>query len=320
VPDYSNQELINDVVNRIFIPIAQPTFTDATLMRTANSVLQDEIVPAIMSVRNDYFVKHEDYTPTDGLVNLPSKAVGGKLRAVHVVNSQQNGGEYNLPEITIDQLAAWDNGYGYNSSYGYGGGYNIQGMTLHLVPRNTILNGVLRLYYFNEPLVLTAPANYGKVTAVDTGTNTVTLDNVPDFFTTGLQVNAVKGQPNFDTSLELATIVSTSSPDVVLSDVTGISVGDYLSEYGYSAVAQIPTVWRGCLAQLTGAKCLEGLGDKDGAKVALEKAAVLKANALIPITPRIDGSPKKIMHLDGGLVGNIGFGGFGGWGGRGRSF
>jgi hypothetical protein len=188
-------------------------------------------------------------------------------------------------------------------------------MTLHLVPRNMNLNGQLRLYYFNQPLILTAPVNYGKVTAVNTGTNTVTLDNVPDFFTAGLQVNAVKGQPNFDTSLELATIVSTSSPDVVLSDVTGISVGDYLSEYGYSGVAQIPAIWRGYLAQLTGAKCLEGLGDKDGAKVALEEAAVLKSNALISITQRVDGSPKKIMHMDGGLVGANGFG-WSGPGGR----
>jgi hypothetical protein len=139
------------------------------------------------------------------------------------------------------------------------------------------------------------------VTAVDSLTNTVTLDNLPTDWVVGSRVNSVSSEPNFQTTCELATVTNVSSPSVILDTVDGITVGDYLSAEGFSAIPQVPVEAHAYLAQLTAIKCLEGLGDREGMVAAQEKAELLKENLLVMISQRVDGSVKKVINPSGGL-------------------
>ncbi len=296
LPQYDSDELIDNIKRRCSVPTSQLTYTDADFVALANDELRDEIIPLMMSVREEYFVDHVDSViPSDGIIAFPEHAIGAKLRSVCIVQQTSPMILRNLPRIDLDVIAGIGSG-------SVASGFYIEGNNLKLYPNADGLTGqTIRVYFFKRSLVLAAPTAYAKITAIDAGTNTITISRTPSGWATNTILNSVSSQPNFGVTNEESVIVSVSSPDVVVSTVVGMAVGDWISDQGYSAVPQAPIEAHGYLAQLTAAKCLEGLGDREGMKAALEKADKLKIGLLTVISQRVDGSVKKVVAAGGGL-------------------
>jgi hypothetical protein len=298
LPQYNNEELIENIKRRCSVPTSQLTYTDEDWVALANDELQGEVVPLIMSTREEYFVEPYAITsPADGVIDIPSNAVGSKLRSV--VYKQQDNPLIinNLPRIDLDIVA----GVGFWNINTLAGFY-VQGNQIILYPNTSVpTNTNLLLYFYRRTLVLASPTMYGRVLTIDPDTNTVVLDYMPSDWTAGTEVNAVSSLPGFKITLSLAVVQTASAPTITLDTVEGLSVGDYISDYGYSAIPQVPVEAHAYLAQLTAAKALEGLGDREGMAAALKKAEQLKDNLLIMISQRVDGSVKKVMNPSGGL-------------------
>lgn len=297
-PQYNTEELIKTIKRACSVPTSQLTYTDEDWAALANDLLQTTVVPLIMSTREDYFVSFEDVlSPANGVIPFPETAVGSKLRNVCFVSQTSPLVLINLPRVDLDVVA----GVGFYNNWVLAGFY-IQGENIVLFPNTSVpTNTNIRLYFYNRTLVLAKPDQYGQVVSVDVMTGTVTLDFLPYDWEIGTEVNSVGSQPNFSVTNELATITAVSSPTIIVDDATGIAVGDYVSRLGYSAVPQVPIEAHNYLAQLTAAKALEGLGDRDGMRAAYEEAEKLKASLLIMISQRIDGSVKKVINPSGGL-------------------
>lgn len=297
-PQYDVENLILTIKRACAVPTSQLTYTDYDWSQLANDMLQTVVVPLMMSAREDYFVTFEDVnSPADGYIPFPSQAVGSKLRNVCYISQRNPLILINLPRIDLDVVA----GVGFYNVWTLAGFY-IQGENLVLYPNTAVpTNTPIRLYYYRRTLVLAEPAEYGQVQSVDPNTNTVVLDSVPLSWAIDTELNSVGSQPNFLITNELTTITAISSPSVVLSSVEGIEVGDYISQAGYSAVPQVPIEAHNYLAQLTAAKALEGLGDREGMKAAFEEAEKLKESLLVMVSNRVDGSLKKVMNPNGGL-------------------
>jgi hypothetical protein len=297
-PQYNTEELIKAIKRACSVPTSQLTYTNEDFAEIANDCLQTEVVPLIMSTREDYLVEYEDVSsPADGVIPFPASAVGAKLRNVCFVQQSSPLVLVNLPRVDLDVVA----GVGF-FNYATLAGFYVQGNDLVLYPNTSVpVNTQLRLYYYKRTLVLAPPALYGQVQSIDTGSNTVVLDFVPYDWAAGTQINSVGSQPNFVVTNALATVSAVSSPSIVLDTVEGIEVGDYISEVGYSAVPQVPIEAHNYLAQVSAVKCLEGLGDRDGMAAANEKAKMLKESLLVMISQRVDGSVKKVMSPSGGL-------------------
>ena len=298
LPQYATAELIENIKRRCSVPTSQLTFTDEAFVALANDELQGEVVPLIMSTREEYFVEEIDIpSPSDGVIAIPSGAVGAKLRSVCYVQQSNPLVLINLPRIDLDVVA----GVGF-FNFNTLAGFYVQGNNLILYPNTSVpTNTTIRLYFYRRTLVLADDANYGQVVSIDENTNTVVLSFVPYGWAAGTEVNSVSSEPNFATTCSLATIQSVSSPSVVLDTVEGIEVGDYIAPYGYSAVPQVPVEAHAYLAQLTAVKVLESLGDREGMQAAQAKADKLRENLLVMISQRVDGSVKKIMQPDGGF-------------------
>lgn len=311
VPQYSSTELVSNIKRRCAVPTSQLTYTDADFVALANDELQGEVVPLIMACRENYFVTHTDIVTTStGLIDIPTNAVGAKLRNVTYKQQDTPLVLANLPCIDLDIVA----GVGF-SNLNTLAGFFVEGNSLVLYPTTSVPTGTnMRLYFYERSLVLTDSANFGQIISIDELANTIVLSFLPYQWTTGTQLNALSSLPNFKITSALMTVVSVSSPSVIVDSVAGLSVGDYVSEYGYSAIPQVPVEAHALVAQLTAALALEGLGDKDGAAVARSKADVLKKNLLVMISQRVDGSVKKVMSASGGLRLNAGLGRSGGWG------
>jgi len=296
-PQYNNKKLIESIKRRCSIPTSQLTYTDEDFILLANDELQGEVVPLIMSTREEYFVEYIDViSDSTGIIPIPSQAVGAKLRSVAQVQNADNLTLINLPLINLDVIA----GIGVEGLSSSSGFY-IQNNSICLYPNLSMSGLLIRLYYYKRTLMLAEPSMYGQITSINVATSTIVLNNLPTSWVVGDKINAISQDPNFKLTMEEATITVLSSPSVVLSSVIGLNVGDYISLMGYSSIPQIPVEAHAYLAQLTAAKALEGLGDREGMKAALEKANSLKDSLLIMTSSRVDGSPKKIVSPNGGV-------------------
>jgi len=308
LPQYSVEQLIENIKRRATTPTSQLTFTDEDFTLLANDELQGEVAPLIMSTREEYFVDHIDVvTPDNRIIPFPNITIGNKIRAVCYYQQGSPSIMINLPRIDLDVIT----GVGF-SNYNTLAGFYIEGNNIVLYPNTAVPVGtIIRLYYYRRTLVLASPSQYGQVLSVDPNSNTVVLSFVPSGWQIGTKLNGVGSITPFSLVNEVMTITNLSAPSVILDNVDGISVGDYISELGYSAIPQVPIEAHPYLAQLTAAKCLEALGDAQGLQLALNKAETLKKSLLIMISQRVDGSTKKVINPTGGLRLNSGLGRWG---------
>lgn len=298
LPQYDLEQLILTIKRACSVPTSQLTYTDTDWAALSNDCLQTEVVPLIMSAREEYFVEYVDaLAPADGMIMFPENAVGGKVRTVAYKQQDNPLILNNLPRLDLDAVA----GVGF-FNYNTFAGFYIQGNYIALYPNTSVpTNTNIRIYYYRRTLTLAPPEEYGRVLSVDENTNTVVLDYVPPDWAVDDELNSVESTPPFRTTNPTLTITGVSSPSLILDTVEDVTAGSYLSAKGYSAIPQIPVEGMNYLAQLTAAKALEGLGDRQGMQAALEKAQTLKKNFLIMISQRVDGSVKKLMPPDGGM-------------------
>lgn len=260
-PSYDMEQLIANIKRRCSIPTSQLTYTEEDFAALANDTLQGEVVPTIMSAREEFFVDYVDIPcPSDRIIDFPTDTVASKVRSVCYVRNTNPLTLTNLPRIDLNTVA----GVGFNN-YNTLAGFYIQGNKLVLYPNTSVpVSTIIRIYIYKRTLVLDEPSNYGRIIAIDTNTNIVTVDHVNTSWIVGTELNTINGSTPFDTTNELTTITNISSPNITLDSIEGVVVGDYLCNHGYSAVPQIPIECHAYLAQLTAAKCLEGLGDREG--------------------------------------------------------
>lgn len=315
LPQYTTTQLIENIKRRCTVPTSQLTFTLDDFSQLANDTLQEEIVPLLMSTREEYFVEFEDIpTPDTRQFPIPKNTTGNKVRTVCYVQQSSPLVLINLPRIDLDVVA----GYGF-INYNTLAGFYLQDDTICLYPDTSVPTGtMIRVYYFRRTLNLATPGTFARVTAVDTLTNQLTLDNTPFVWVVGDTLNSVSSMPpRFKTTNPQMTITNISNPTITVDTVEGVVVGDYVSYMGYSAIPQVFIEAHAYLAQMTAAKCLESLGDDTGMQVALNRAEAMKTGLLTLTSQRVDGSVKKVMAASGGLrlgsgLGRWGRGGSGG--------
>lgn len=300
LPQYNVEKLIQNIKRRCTVPTSQLTFTEEDFTLIANDELQTVVVPLMMSTREEFFVDYIEVTShSDGRIPIPPKAIGSKLRTVCYVQQSTPLLLINLPLLNLDVVA----GVGANFINGLTfTGFYLQDDHICLYPNTSVPVGTrIRLYYYRRTLELAAPSQYGRIRSIDPDTNTILLDYVPSSWIPGTELNAVKSEPSFSITSEGFTVVASSAPSIIVSSVEGLSVGDYISELGYSAIPQVPVEAHAYLAQLTAAKCLESLGDFEGAAKAEKKAEDLSKGLLVMTEQRVDGSPKKVISPNGGV-------------------
>lgn len=305
LPQFTTEDLINNIKRRCSVPTSQLTYTNEDFTLLANDALQTEVVPVMMSTREEHFVEFVDISmPSTKIIPLPINTIGSKVRSVCYLQSGSPQRIVNVPRLDLDVVSGVN-----TAEFDTVTGFIVQGNNLVFYPNNSVSEGqTIRIYFYRRTLSLAAPNKYGKIVSIDSGTNTVVVDYFPSSWVAGVELNSVSSLPGFGTTNALATIVTASSPSLVLDTVEGMVVGDFISDYGYSAIPQVPLEAHAWLAQLTAVMCLEGLSDFQGMQVAEAKADKLKINLMTVVSQRVDGSTKKVINPSGGLRAASGLG------------
>lgn len=264
---------------------------DTDLLAHATEEIQSRLVPLIMSVREEFYVQTKDITiaANSSKYQIPSKAIGGKLRDVLLVVSGQL---VNLVRMEPEELPNLS-----STSNGQPSAFYMEGAHVVLYPTPNAA-GTLRLKYFARPgsLVTSSGALLSTAVSVNTTTQRAT------FTVTGsaaASYDIISASAPYPLMISDSTHVSFDGTTQVVS-FTGEaqffsqSQACYLAAANTSPVCQIPDELTNALIQLTTARYLESIGDKQGAAACEDRARLLEQKALQMLTPRIDGEPRRV--------------------------
>lgn len=283
----SNAELVSSIKINGAVPENQADFSDESILALADEVMQQTLLPVILSAKEEYFVFEQRFPIVAGKkkYRIPSRAIGATLRDVLL--------ERGTSISSVNQMNAEDI---QSSSQGTPSSFYLEANSVCLYPTPSISDGVLNLKYFIRPAMLTPVTNASRVTSIDTATNTITLQAMPAIFGPTPIVDFTKGTAHYE-PLSLAhavsAIVGTSLqlPTLPLD----LEIGDWVSLSGYSPVPSIPEDYHGVLSLLTASKILQSLGQSDQEAVLIQKAETSLARLGSALSPRVVGEPKKYV-------------------------
>ncbi len=290
---YTSDYLIDEVKNTGLFPTNQNLIPDESIVKYLASVLTSKITPWMLGLQCDYMVKAVDIdvVAEQDEYPVPSDAIGSKLKKLAYKQPSPNC-YITLPQFSFDQISQ---PWGIATAFP---GFWMKGNTIVLypIPTNT---QTLRCLYFRRPDVLVPMIESGKITAIDTMTNTVTLDNVPTGWFVPGSYHVVDSNPPFGELVTDLTIVSVVGLDVTLSSVTGLVVGQYITATGQAVVAEIPAELYPMLVIGATRKLFIAQSDTNGAKLMdIEWEDCVRTNTAL-ISPRVDDNPQKLVNNGG---------------------
>ncbi len=295
---YVVDNLVDSLKRRAAIPISQQTFTEDDIVDYLQDEMESTIVPMLMDYREEFFVDYVDMPmPQAGaaIFDIPTQAIGQRLRDIVLVETVDATGEENLTNMVQLSLEKISSNSRRGTTLSGVNGFYIISNQVHLYPSHGWSSrDTLRLYYFNRPSDLTLKKNAGKITAINTINNTITVDNVPVTWVDGYPISTMKGSQPFTTIDANDNIVTIAGYTITLNDVSELEINDWVCEVGEAVIPQIPMEGMNLLLQAAKIVLLESIDDQQNLKIAEAKFKQLEKNFIKAVTNRVDGQPKKI--------------------------
>lgn len=300
-------ELLTAVRLRAMLPstVTAPGTTDADLLSYANQEVSSSLVGLAMSVTEEFFSATTDVTLTAGqaVYRIPSRAIGGKLREVWMLYGNSL---LHLPRIEPEQLTKF-----VTNSSGIPAGFVMEAGGIRLVPTPSNTGMVVRMRYFVAPGALTVDVSlYGGIVSATpvSGTNmqfTLGAGGSLASFTSGVRYDVIAGRTPYECIAPDASYVGANEltspggfPNVQGRTSTSGDPGcDYVAVRGYSPIVQLPAELIPLLIARTAHRIHMALGQFEKADRAEREIAKMEARALQLLTPRVDGSPRKVFGL-----------------------
>ena len=285
---YTTANLLSAVNRRAFVPNGQTTFTDVEILDIADEILQNEILPTIMSVQEEYFVAEKDYNLTANLSSyeIPDRSIGLTVREVHFVNS--SGTVYDLNRIEPEEIDST------TRTSATPEGFYIESNTIKVFPIPNSTSGTLKVKFYLTPSSLVEVADAAVISAIDTNTNIVTVSSIPSTWVTGNTFDLIKSSGGqecraFDL---ISTLVSGN--DITLPSLpSGLAVGDYIALQDQSPLVQLPKSFRSLLAQGVACFILDKM-NLPGAEKENKRYEEALERVRNMIVPRTKGSPRSV--------------------------
>jgi hypothetical protein len=290
--------LLSGIKRRAIVPSSQPLLDDDDILEMSDDVVEEEIVPLIMSVRQDFFVTtdSEDIAADTAAYDIPYRAIGRTLRDLKLYD----GTNYrDLALVALEDEHLFSSGTTPHSFY-------FRGDKVVLVPEPaSALTSGLQFWYNLAPSRHVVVADAALV--VSKTTTQVTVSSVPSTITTGTVVDFVQGiSGNSILGMDKAVTNATSTVLTFASgDVpTGLVAGDYVSVQQTTPVVQLPNEVTNLVETLTAKRILNALGDFEGAAALDKEAAKAEKNVRLMLEPRVVGENTVIINRRGLLRGS----------------
>lgn len=300
----TSSQLITSIKRRASIPENQATFTSTDFLEMASEELLLGVVPAIMSVHEDYFL-FEERTPLvrgQNEYTIPSRALGSKLRDLQWAHDENNISE--LTRIGIgERFDSYDNGSSNNLRQFYVKNNKVAFST----GANFDANGELIFVYYIRPSTLVSEDRIGIIQGINDkgdGTTEVVINQVPDNFNTSIKYDLYKASsPSSIVAIDkVSSIINNVTKSLLFNtdDIPAdLEIGDHVAQACECSIPQIPSELHPMLAQMVACRVLEAQGDTQGLQNALVKLKQMETAAGMLVDSRVDDAPQKIVNRHG---------------------
>lgn len=284
------------------VPTSQITFQNTDFYALGDDSIRAKIVPLVLKHMAEYYVYPYNYSinTNQGAYPIPSRAINMILRSLEIVSSTDPDTKVNIEQLNREDLFATISGN--NQTLVKKNGFYIEGNNVILYPTPAQVDqDTLRMNIFIRPNQLVDPTACGLITSINTGAKTITCSSVPSTWTTSNLVDTVKANPGFDCTSIDQVITNISGGVITFSSSlsTNISVGDYVCLAGQSCVVQVPVELQPLLTQYVVVRCLSAQSDQNALKAAIAELEALEKNASLLLTPRVQGSVKRVTKARG---------------------
>ena len=286
MPDFTTTALLASIRRRAAVPNSAGSGTqDADLLAIASEEQRSYVALKLREKREDFFAFEHSFTTEEGTASylVPDRAQGGGLQEVELVDS--SGDVTNLARIPRREKWRESTDNAKPEGFYFSGGF----LVLSPTPDAAY---TVRIPYFFRPSQLVATSAVAVISAINTGTDSVTLSaTIPATFTTSQRFDFVRAKPGFEPLAIDATATVASGTGMTFSaDLPdNLAVGDYVCLAGESPVPYAPVEWhdllsiRAALAVRTGP-----LRDESIAAILHDAQEEVEA-ALGIVTPRAEG-------------------------------
>lgn len=292
---------VEGVKRRISLPANQVLLSDDDILAMLDSVIKSLIVPALISVRKEFFVVTiDEATVADqAAYNVPYRAVGLSLRDLKYRRDITDETQaYDLVEIDQSQEDE------YRSSGGEPAGYYFKNDQVIIVPKPSTSTAAIEIWHEQRPSRCVLLEEAAVVTAI--ASDVVSVETTPAGFLQDLEVDFIRGKAGHRILGMDKTIVGISGTDITFAAgavPTALQVGDYLSLAGTSPVLQIPEEYQPLAETQTAKLVAFAIGDLEAlAQLEKDEADQQKAGFKV-VEPRNRGAPTKIVNRGGLLKG-----------------
>jgi hypothetical protein len=291
--------LIDGIKRRASIPENQATFESDDFLAFADEELLLGIVPAIMSLHEDYFLFEiaVDLEAGKTEYEIPSRAAGNKLRDL----------QYKPSDKTFIEMTRVGIGDRFSNDIMY------NDIRRYYVKNNKVVisdslgesaTGQLLFVFYIKPSQLVLEDRIGIIQGINdlnNGKTEIVINDIPDNFSTSILYDVYKAEsPSTILKIDMEpTSINTISRSVTFNTVDipdSLKVGDHLAQAGEATVAQIPNEFHAMLEQMVACRCLEAQGDTAGLQNALLKLQQMQSAGANLIDNRIDDAPIKIKN------------------------
>jgi hypothetical protein len=318
-PDYttdgSSLAIVSSVYRAILSPNSQNTLQPADIIAFADQEMRTTIVPLVLAAQEEFWVTNFDQPVIQNqyAYTIPPRAAFATWRDVVFVDHNFN--EINMSMLSPEYLKLTYPAGGNPPLYVFG--FILKNDQIILYPNSagTPTQYTLRMKIKRRPNNLTETSNCAQITAINTATNVVTCATVPSTWANTDTFDIIPNSPQFTSRQDNQTVsavvtgingtLTFTSPGEDYHRFpyqpypalpVGLSVGDWVCPAEMSCIPQVPYDMFPLLVQRAAIRCLEALGDTQNLQVAERRYQDQAADFARTVSPRIDGTPKKIVN------------------------
>ena len=307
-PDYtvdgSTLALVSSVYRGCLSPNSQNTLQPNDIIAFLDQEMRTTIIPLVLAAQEEFWVTNYDQPVLQGVFNytIPKRASFATWRDVVFVDNNNN--EINMSMLSSEYLKLTYPAGGNPPLYVFG--FILQNDQIILYPNTsgTPTQYRLRMKVKRRPNNLTNTLNCAQVVNINTSTNVVTVNAVPPGWAIEDTFDIIPNSPQFtslkdDQSITALTTNSLTFSSLPTNTQTGaftMQVGDWICPSQMSCIPQVPYDMFPLLVQRAIIRTLEALGDTQNLQVAERRYQDMAVDFARTVSPRIDGTPKKIVN------------------------
>ena len=295
-PDYTVDGMVTSVFTKYLVPNSQNTFQSADVVLFLDEELRSYIIPFFEKAQSGYWLTRVDQAITGAAsYTIPQRSTYGALYDVVFVDTQGNEiGLTELSTVQIKgtfpfgfQLPLYTFGYYIENDQVYLYPQQAINATQYTLRFRFYRRPNSLTLQANCAQITAIASNVITVNAIPTGwATTDTFDIIQNFpqFTSiadGQTISAINTGTN--------QITLSSVP-------TGLKVGMWVCPTLMSCIAQIPYASFPLLIQRAIIRCAQSLGDSQGAGLAEKELEKMEARVLTTIQPRVTKAEKKVVN------------------------